>query len=54
MLRLARLDAPGVLHHIVLRGIERGSMFKDNKDRDNALEWQRGRTLSRSTRYADG
>jgi len=37
MPRLARLDAPGVLHHIMIRGIERGDIFRDNKDRDNLL-----------------
>ena len=34
-------QAPGVLHHIVLRGIECRSIFKDNKDRDNVLERER-------------
>jgi len=38
MPRLARLDAPGVLHHVIIRGIERRDIFKDNKDRDNLLE----------------
>src|SRR4030042_6721072 len=38
MPRLARLDAPGVLHHVIIRGIERRNIFKDNKDRDNLLE----------------
>ena len=37
MLRLARLDAPGVLHHIMIRGIERRNIFKNNKDRDDFL-----------------
>ena len=35
MPRLARLDAPGVLHHVIIRGIERRNIFEDNKDRDN-------------------
>ena len=38
MLRLARLDAPGILHHVIIRGIERRKIFKDDKDRDNLLE----------------
>lgn len=38
MPRLARLDAPGVLHHIIIRGIERKNIFNDDKDRDNFLE----------------
>lgn len=37
MPRLARLDAPGVLHHIMIRGIEGRNIFRDNKDRDNFL-----------------
>ncbi len=37
MPRLARLDAPGVLHHVIIRGIERRGIFEDNKDRDNLL-----------------
>jgi putative transposase len=38
MPRLARLDAPGVLHHIMIRGIERCKIFRDNKDRDDFIE----------------
>ena len=38
MPRLARLDAPGVLHHIIIRGIERRVIFKDDLDRENFLE----------------
>jgi putative transposase len=37
MPRLARLDAPGVLHHIIIRGIERRAIFKDDFDRENFL-----------------
>ncbi|MDA2920214.1 hypothetical protein MYX76_12110 [Desulfobacterota bacterium AH_259_B03_O07] len=28
MPRLARLDSPGVLHHVIIRGIERRFIFK--------------------------
>ena len=38
MPRLARLDAPGVLHHIIVRGIERRAIFRDDCDRDGFLE----------------
>jgi len=38
MPRLARLDAPGVLHHIIIRGIERRKIFRDDKDRDNFID----------------
>jgi putative transposase len=35
MPRLARLDAPGVLHHVMARGIERRKIFLDDVDRDD-------------------
>lgn len=38
MPRLARLDAPGVVHHIIIRGIERRNIFRDDQDRDNLLD----------------
>ena len=38
MPRQSRIDAPGALHHIMIRGIERNDIFKDNKDRDNYIE----------------
>jgi len=38
MPRLACLDAPGVLHHVIIRGIERRKIFKDNRDRDNFID----------------
>ena len=38
MPRLARLDAPGVLHHVIIRGIERRKIFLDGKDRDDLLD----------------
>ena len=37
MPRSSRLDAPGVLHHVIIRGIERRNIFEDKKDRDNLL-----------------
>jgi len=38
MPRLARLDAPGVLHHIIIRGIERRKIFRNNSDREDFLD----------------
>ena len=35
MPRLARLDAPGVLHHVIGRGIERKKIFLNNRDRND-------------------
>ncbi|MGD8658157.1 MAG: transposase, partial [Desulfobacterales bacterium] len=37
MPRKARIDAPGALHHIIIRGIERKAIFKDRMDRRNFL-----------------
>jgi len=37
MPRKARIDAPGALHHIIVRGIERRKIFYDDNDRDNFL-----------------
>jgi len=38
MPRKARIDAPGALHHIMARGIERRDIFEDDFDRNNFLE----------------
>jgi putative transposase len=32
MARIARLDTPGLLHHVMIRGIEQGKIFNDDKD----------------------
>jgi len=32
------MDTPGALHHIIVRGIERPKIFRDNKYRENFLE----------------
>ncbi len=37
MPKKARIDAPGTLHHIILRGIERRKIFYDDSDRNNFL-----------------
>jgi REP element-mobilizing transposase RayT len=37
MPRQPRLDAPGVLQHVMARGIERREIFKDDKDRKSFL-----------------
>jgi len=38
MLRLARLDAPGVLHHIIILGIERRKIFRNDADKNNFID----------------
>lgn len=49
MPRQARIDAPGALHHIVIRGIERKGIFKDDKDREDFLERLSGLLLEKGT-----
>ena len=38
MPRIARLDTPGLLHHVMIRGMERKRVFNDDTDRENFLE----------------
>jgi REP element-mobilizing transposase RayT len=38
MPRKARIDAPGALHHIIVRGIEKRKIFKDQADRQSFIE----------------
>ncbi len=38
MPRKARIDAPGALHYIIIRGIERRHIFSDDQDRDHFVE----------------
>ena len=47
MPRKARIDAPGALHHIICRGIERREIFRDDTDRNSFIE-RFGRLVSES------
>jgi putative transposase len=38
MPRQARIDAPGALHHIICRGIERRAIFQDDVDRETFVD----------------
>ena len=38
MPRLARLGAPGVIHHAIIRGIDRKEIFRDNRDREDMMD----------------
>ena len=38
MPRKSRIDAPGALHHIMARGIDRGKIFQDPADKRNFLK----------------
>lgn len=53
MPRSARLDAPGVLHHVIIRGMERRNIFRTDFDRQDFLK-RLGKLLeqTRTTCYA--
>lgn len=38
MPRGPRLDSRGILHHVIARGIERGTIFRDDDDREDFLD----------------
>ena len=38
MPRSARIDAPGALHHVIARGIERTKVYRDDLDRNDFVE----------------
>lgn len=38
MPRQSRIDIPGLLHHVIVRGIERSTIFHDDDDRYNFLD----------------
>ena len=38
MPRQARLDVPGALHHIMVRGIDKTNIFRDDEDKARFLE----------------
>jgi len=50
MPRGPRLDYPGAIHHVIVRGIERRRIFRRDRDRDHFLE--RLATLVRNTQAA--
>jgi REP element-mobilizing transposase RayT len=33
----SEIDAPGALHHVIIRGIERWKIFRSNYDRENFI-----------------
>ena len=37
MPRRARLDAPGTLHHVMIRGIEGKGIFRNTQDREHSV-----------------
>jgi REP element-mobilizing transposase RayT len=47
MPRKARLDVPGTLHHVIIRGIEESTIFRDEEDREDFVD--RLRSLVKET-----
>jgi putative transposase len=53
MPRQARLDVPGALHHIMLRGINKASIFEDDQDRSLFLDrLEKNITIANARVYA--
>ena len=50
MPRQARLDAPGTLHHVMIRGIEGREIVKDGKDRKEFVERMGGLAVETGTK----
>jgi len=50
MPRKSRIDAAGAIHHVMVRGIERGAVFRDDTDRNNFLERLIGIRVAWATR----
>ena len=38
MPRIARIETPGLMHHVMIREIERRRIFEDDNDRKNFVE----------------
>jgi len=53
MPRKARIDAPGALHPIICRGIERRMIFRDDMDRNRFVE-RRGHVVTETQTPAMG
>jgi putative transposase len=49
MPRQSRIDAPGALHHVMIRGIEKTVIFRNDKDRELFLDRLGGILLESST-----
>jgi putative transposase len=50
MPRQARLDAPGTLHHVIIRGIEKRRIFDDDEDKKSFLSRLDGLVRETKTR----
>jgi REP element-mobilizing transposase RayT len=50
MPRQARLDAPGTLHHVIVRGIERRQIVNDHCDRSDFVS-RMGKIAAETARH---
>ncbi len=53
MPRKARIDAAGALHHVIVRGTERGKIFRSDYDRKNFLN-RLGKLISETQTVNNG
>lgn len=51
MARVARRDAPGAVHHVLVRGIERQHIFRDDDDREDFLARLKRQALDSGTAW---
>src|SRR4030042_2376687 len=49
MPRQSRIDAPGALHHVMIRGIDRTAIFRNDEDRESFLDRLGGILMRSST-----
>ena len=54
MPRKARLDAPGAVHHIIIRGIERRKIFRSDSDRSDFIKRFAGIVNETDAKAPDG
>ena len=54
MPRSARLDQPGFLQHVIVRGIEKRDIFLDDEDRDDFVRRLSTLLLETETEYRKG
>ena len=48
MSRQARLDAPGILHHVMARGIEQSAIFRDDRDMEDFIHRLSGLAMQKA------
>jgi putative transposase len=54
MPRQARLDTPGTLHHVMMRGIERKRIFREEEDRKDFVSRLKNLSQETGTGFSPG